>query len=136
MEIRKFAIFYNNGDVVYGGGEDDELVPVYFSRKWLEAPSDGVSHINIQNDDVCRATLKEQEYYFYLPHNFHGKGYIGGSLKIGPYLRQAVEIGSLVKFGGWTDTKNYRAIAVKAHRDTYIRSACGDLAENEEDAAD
>lgn len=134
--MRKFAIFYNDGSVVYGGGDDDELVPVMFSRKWLEAPSDGVCHINIENDDVRRATLKQQEYYFYLPDNYHGKGYIGGSMKIGAFLRQAVDIGSLVKFGGWTDANNYKAIARQAQLDEYIPREFGRLPHNEEDQAD
>lgn len=134
--MRKFSIYYNDGTIVHGGGEEDELVPVYFSRKWLEAPSDGVCHINIEHSQIGRATLKQQEYYFMLPDNSHGNGYIGGSMKIGPYLRQAHNLGSLVKFGGWTDERNYRKIAAQAQRDDYIARNNGQLPENDEDQAD
>ena len=95
--IPRFSIYYNNGDVVQGGGEDDEEVTLTFSRKWLEAPSDGVSHIVVECPTLGRAIRMAYEYYFQLPLNSHGEGDIGGSMKIGPYLRQLTDtVGSLV----------------------------------------
>lgn len=118
--MRKFAIYYNNGDIVYGGGDDDELVPVYFSRKWLEAPSDGVSHVVVDSggsEQVC----KQEDYFIQMPYGEHGDGYVVGTSDLNAFLRQAVNHGSLVKFGGWTSAENYREIADKAHKDPYIR---------------
>lgn len=104
--MKKFIIYYNDGTTVEGGDEDDELVPIYFSRKWLEAPSDGVTMID-REDPRGVISLKEWEFYFQLPDNFHGNGMIGGSNKIGPFLRQAAMPYSLVKFGGWTSHENF-----------------------------
>ena len=130
--MRKFAIFYNDGNVVYGGGDDDEEVTLTFSRKWLEAPSDGVSHI-IQQDSVSnRQTLFGNEYYYQLPYTSHGNGELGASMKAGPFLRQL----GIVKFGGWTASENYYAIAKKAHADTYILHRTVAENEPEEDKAD
>lgn len=132
LPLRKYKIFYNDGSTVEGGSDDDELVPVYFPRKWLEAPSDGVSHINIAHSKSGRATLKQQEYYFIFPEGGHGDGYVGGSMKIGAFLRQT----GLVKFGGWTHENNYSKIALQANQDEYIERQKARLPENDEDQAD
>lgn len=113
MKTPKFSIWYNDGTVVHGGGEDDELVPMYFSKKWLEAPADGVCQID-REDKRGTASLREWEFYFMLPANFHGEGTIGGSNKLGPFLRQAAMPYSLVKFGGWTSYENFNAIRKKS----------------------
>lgn len=136
MNIPKFVIIYNNGDEWYGGGEDDELVPVYFSRKWLEAPSDGVSHIVVENPSLGRSVRKEYEFYYQMPLNFHGEGDIGGSMKIGAYLRQAVDDGGFVKFGGWTSTATYQENARKAHTNDYIKKESAKHREQQEDSTD
>jgi len=134
--MRKFAIFYNDGSVVYGGGDDDELIPVYFSRKWLEAPSDGVCHIAMEDPTLGRAVLKENEFYFQMPFDSHGDGYLGASMKLGAYLRQSFQGGTFVKFGGWTSTENYREIARKAQLDSYIPRPSAKPAVNDEEAVD
>jgi hypothetical protein len=105
-KLPKFSIFYNNGEVVHGGGEDDELVTLQVSRKWLEAPSDGVACVVIQDSVIGRQQLDMYEYYYHFPLNSHAKGACGGSHKIGMYCRQMTDIGGLVKFGGWTDTQH------------------------------
>jgi len=134
--IPKFSIYYTNGEVVHGGGEDDEEVTLTFSRQWLEAPNDGVCHIVVECPDLGRSIRKSYEYYYQLPLNFHGQGDIGGSMKIGPYLRQACDIGGLVKFGGWTSSKTFQDVARKANADTYVPKQSGQRIENEEDSAD
>jgi hypothetical protein len=137
MHVPKFTIVYNDGREVNGGGEDDELVPVYFSKKWLEAPSDGVSHIVVEVPDIGRHTTYGHEYYYQLPLNYHGAGDIGGSMKIGPYLRQLVGTEmSVVKFGGWTSTESYQARARQAHLSTHVPQTCGKRREQQEDPAD
>lgn len=130
--MRKFAIFYNDGTVIYGGGEDDEAITLTFSRKWLEAPSDGVSHINVEDEVIGRQPLKGHEFYYQLPINSHGDGCIGGSMKVGPYLRQI----GVVKFGGWTSSKTFRDIGNKAHRDTYVKPSKNSHREPDEDTSD
>ena len=117
LALRKFAIYYNDGSVVYGGGDDDEEVTLTFSKKWLEAPSDGISHI-VQEDSVTnRQTLFGNEYYYQLPYNSPGEGELGASMKAGAYLRQS----GLVKFGGWTASENFYKIAKRAKADDYIK---------------
>ena len=134
--IPKFSIYYNNGDVVHGGGEEDEEVTLVFSKKWLEAPNDGVSHVVVECPDLGRSIRKQHEYYYQLPLNFHGQGDIGGSMKIGPYLRQACDKGGIVKFGGWTSSKQFQEIARKANADTHVPRQSGQRDDNGEDSAD
>ena len=131
--MRRFSIFYNDGTVVHGGGEDDELVPVYFSRKWLEAPSDGVCAVKTDSAHVGGTVFSQSEFYFQLPFNFHGKGDIFSSNKIGAYLRQACDFGSLVKFGGWTTYEGYNEAQIKARKDEWTRPQTGKVKEPEED---
>lgn len=130
--MRKFAIFYNNGEVVYGGGTEDEEVSITISKKWLEAPNDGVSHIISEVPDMGRLTLKDYEYYYQMPYSCHGEGDIGGSMKIGVYLRQI----GLVKFGGWTSNKNFRAIAGRANLSKWIPQVSARKKIQNEDEAD
>jgi hypothetical protein len=127
--IPRFSIYYTNGDVVHGGGEDDEEVTLTFSKKWLSAPNDGVCHIVVECPDLGRGVRRDQEYYYQLPLNHHGEGDIGCSMKIGPYLRQLCNLGGIVKFGGWTIAKN-------AHADTHVPKQSGRRREQEEDTAD
>ena len=130
--MRKWKIFYNDGTTIEGGGDDDEIVTLQFSKKWLEAPSDGISHI-IQQDSVTnRQTLFGNEYYYQLPYNSHGNGELGASMKAGAFLRQS----GLVKFGGWTASENFYEIAKKARADTYILFRTVAESEPEEDTLD
>lgn len=119
--MRKFAIYYTNGDVVRGGGEDDEYIDIRVSKAWLEAPADGVAVVIQENDMIGRSCLYDMEYYYYLPDNSHGKGDIGSSQKIGAYLRQMTDKGGLVKFGGWTHDETFQDVLRKATRDEEIR---------------
>ena len=115
--MRKFSIFYNDGSVVEGGGDDDELVTLTFSKKWLEAPSDGIAVVVSETQSTGRTTLRASEFYYQLPENSHGKGCHGSSMKIGPFLRQI----GIAKFGGWTDDENHNDIMAKASASTYVQ---------------
>ena len=134
--IPRFSIYYNNGEAVHGGGEDDEEITITFSRKWLEAPNDGVSHIVVECPDLGRSIRRDSEYYYQLPLNQHGQGDIGCSMKIGPYLRQACDLGGMVKFGGWTSSKQYREMSRRANADTHVPRQSGQRGESVEDDAD
>lgn len=134
--LPKFAIFYNNDEVVYGGGEDDEIVWLGFSRKWLEAPSDGVVGVLTENYDLGREELFPYDYYYQLPVGGHGKGCVGSSMKIGAYLRQLCDIGGIVKFGGWTDPVNFRKKVAKLMKDNFIQNQSGKRRPHNEDTAD
>lgn len=134
--MKKFAIYYNNGDIVYGGGEDDEEITLTFSRKWLEAPSDGVAAIQVESFELGRYSVDSQEYYYMLPLEHHGEGDIGGSLKIGPYLRQLSDYGGIVKFGGWTDSTHYKEIKARAMKDGYLMPQTNTRRPHDEDEAD
>lgn len=135
--MRKFIIYYNNGDVVYGGGDADEDVTLTFSKKWLEAPSDGVSCIVYEEYSTGRQILMSNEFFYQLPAEHHGKGAIGGSMKIGPYLRQLTDIGGIVKFGGWTDDQNYDALISKAMKgDDYLPPVSCTRVDSTEDDSD
>ena len=134
--IPRCKIFYTNGDTVECGGDDDEVVTLTFSKKWLEAPSDGITHIISDNGDTGRLTLADNEYYYQMPLNFHGKGDIGQSNKIGPYLRQLTDVGGIVKFGGWTHNLTFKENAKLARADTWVKPPSGTRRENPEDEAD
>lgn len=112
--MRKFTIIYNDGTTVHGGGEDDELVPVYFSKKWLEAPNDGVCHINIEQDNGT-VIQNQYDYYFMLPYASHGDGHVYGCNSMDAYIRQF----SLVKCGGWTSRENFQALMRQARKDNW-----------------
>ena len=110
--MRKVTLFYNDGTVVHGGGEDDEEVTITFSKKWLEAPADGLCLVNLETDDGTIVS-KEWDHYMYHPLEGHGEGAIHGANDIGAYLRQY----GIVKFGGWTSRANYQEMIVKARKD-------------------
>jgi hypothetical protein len=131
--MRKFAIYYNNGDVVYGGGDDDEEVTLTFSKKWLEAPSDGVSCVTVENSNTGRSKLFEHEYYYQLPINHHGDGDVGCSMKLGAFIRQLADQGGIVKCGGWTAAPNHNEQMKKATLDPYIKQGSGTVQVSDED---
>ena len=130
--MRKFSIYYNNGDVVHGGGEDDEEVTLTFSRKWLEAPSDGVAVVVSEAESTGRSQQNAYEYYYQLPINGHGNGVTGGSMKVGAFLRQV----GIVKFGGWTEDVNHNALMIKASHDEWVGKQSANKRPIAEDEAD
>jgi hypothetical protein len=134
--IPRFTIYYANRPPVDGGGEDDEIVYVAFSKKWLEAPADGVTHVVSEVSNVGRYFHSGQEFYYQLPLDSHGKGEIGSSMKIGPFLRQAVDNGSIVKFGGWTSVNVFQSNAAAAAKSAHVPQQSGTVRTNDEDASD
>lgn len=108
--IPKFSIFYTDGERYDGGGRDDEVVTIEVSKKWLEARSDGVVAVVVEDPALNRVVLDSMDFYYQLPVNSDGAGYCGRTNSIGPFLRQV----GLVKFGGWTATDNYREILGRA----------------------
>ena len=134
--MRRFAIYYNNGDVVRGGDDSDEEVTLTFSKKWLEAPSDGVACVVYEDKRVGRQILGSNEYFYQMPIDHHGKGALGASMKIGAYLRQLSDLGGIVKFGGWTDDVNFQEIKNKANKDEVIPYTPNKVEPHSEDEAD
>lgn len=72
--IPKFAIFYNDGSIVEGGGQEDEEITLSFtvSKKWLEAPIDGVQAVVSERADTCRIVWRGTDYYVMLPNETNG----------------------------------------------------------------
>lgn len=130
--MRKFAIYYNDGSVVEGGGDNDDIVMLTFSKKWLEAPSDGVACVVYDNAITGRSKLFASEFYYQLPYNHHGEGSCGSSMKIGAYLRQT----GLVKYGGWTDETNHNNRLTEASKNTYVNPVSAKRKEPQEDTSD
>lgn len=130
--MRKFTIYYNNGDIVEGGGDDDDIVTLTFSKKWLEAPSDGIAVVVSETSTTGRTTLHANEFYYQLPFNRDGKGSNGASMKIGAFLRQL----GLVKFGGWTDDANHQELKKQASKNTYVPRESAKLPDLGEDESD
>lgn len=122
MTLPKFSIYYVDGTRLDGGGEEDELVPLYFSKKWLEAPADGVLAIAVQDPKINRQPLDHQDFYYAFPANHHGKGTCGHAGSLGPYLRSL----GIVKFGMWTHRDNYEDAKRRAMNDRdHIPGDCG-----------
>ena len=107
--MRKFAIFYEDGSVVDGGGEDDEEVELTFkvSKKWLEAPNDGIQAVIEENPITCRYVWRDEDYFYSLPHGFD----LCATSDLGSYLR--VHLKGMIKFGTCTTEKNFEAIFSK-----------------------
>lgn len=101
---KRFAIVYEDGSIVYGGGPDEEMVDVVHRvpRTWLEAPTDGVQAVIAEDHDGPR-TWRGQDHYFVLPcgTEFHSAD------DLGPYLRKRV---GLVKFGLCLNEEDHRTI--------------------------
>lgn len=112
MAFEPFAIFYADGSVVEGGGSDDEVVEVTFrvSKKWLEAPNDGIQAVIVRNPYTCRYVWSGQDHYFMLDG-----GEIHMADDIGPYQR--VHLKGMVKYGLCLNTEDYAKVTqiVKAY---------------------
>lgn len=99
-EIPRGAIFYANGTHHEFGGPDDELVPIWVSRAWLEAPSDGVIAVSAAQDYTGRHMLRGDEFYYPL---------LDGSYEVGMCnnLHSFIRTSGLVKCGSWVGSKAY-----------------------------
>jgi len=89
----RFAIFYED-EVVEGGGPGDETVDIVFrvSKKWIEAPVDGVQAVVVEDPHTSRKVLNGEDYYYAIP-----SGHIGATSDLGAFLRGHLQ--GLVKFG-------------------------------------
>lgn len=112
MAFEPFAIFYSDGSVVEGGGEDDEVVEVTFkvSKQWLEAPNDGVQAVIVRNPYTCRYVWSGQDHYFML-----SGGEIHMADDIGPYHRMYLK--GMMKYGLCLNTEDFADLAkqIKAY---------------------
>lgn len=105
--MRKLAIFYANGEVIECGFDDDQEVELNFcfkvSKKWLEAPNDGIQAI-IQHDPIrARHVLRGHDYFYALPD-----GMIHAADPLAPYLNQHLK--GLVKYGVCLTDADYKKI--------------------------
>ena len=121
MAFDKFAIFYSNGDIIEGGDEDDEVVEVTIrtTRKWLEAPNDGVQAVVVYNPYSCRYVWRDQDHYFMLDG-----GEIHAADDIGPYLREHLK--GLMKFGLCVNREEWEEVYRKVKAYNGIPRDCGE----------
>ena len=120
MAFDRWAIFYADGSVVEGGGEDDEIVEVTFrvNKKWLEAPNDGIQAVIQENPYSCRYVWRGQDHYFQM-----SGGEVHMADDIGPYLREHLK--GMMKFGLCINREEHEAIQAKVNAYTKIpRDGC------------
>ena len=112
MAFEPFAIVYSDGSIVEGGGDDDEIVELTFkvSRKWLEAPNDGVQAVIVKNPYSCRYVWRGHDHYFQMDG-----GEIHAADDIGPYHRMHLQ--GMMKFGLCMNTEDFAEVAkiIKAY---------------------
>lgn len=119
MAFEPFAIFYDDGSVVEGGDDTDELVEITFkvSKKWLEAPNDGVQAIVVRNPYTCRYVWRGHDHYFTLDG-----GELHAADDIGAYLRKHLK--GMMKFGLCMNTEEYAELAKKVKAYDKIPREC------------
>ena len=85
-DVPKYAVFYGDGTVVEGGGDDtdDEWVEVTLRipRIFMEAPPDNVQAVVVANPYTCRYVWEGNDYYYWVPN-----GEACSTDSIGEYLR-------------------------------------------------
>lgn len=119
--MKKFAIFYNDGSIIEGGGKDDEKITLSFtvSRKWLEAPIEGVQAVVAERADTCRIVWRGTDYYMMLPDETNGDCtvYSPQDDNLSVYLRTVLQ--GMVKFGMCLGDESYRELMkrVKEYKD-------------------
>ena len=123
-----FAIFYNDGSIAEGGGEDDEMVEVTFkvSRKFLEAPNDGIQAIVVYNPYSCRYVWRDSDHFFML-----SGGEIHAADDIGPYLRKHLK--GMMKFGLCLNREEYEDVFRKVKAYKNIPTECDRIPRPDDD---
>ena len=103
--MKEFAIFYDDGSIIEGGGDDDEVIELTFkvSKKWLNAPADGVQAVIVKDDYVCRHVLYGKDHYFMIDG-----GEICNENDIGPYHRKHLK--GMFKYGLNLNTEQHLEI--------------------------
>ena len=91
--VPKYAIFYGDGEIVEGGGDDDEWVDVTLRipRKWRDAPAVKVQAVIVENPYTSRYVWRHSDHYYWVP-----SGEVCSTDVIGEYLRGYVPA---IKFG-------------------------------------
>ena len=119
MAFEPFAIFYDDGSIVEGGDETDEIVELTFrvSKQWLEAPNDGVQAVVVRNPYSCRYVWRGQDHYFMLDG-----GEIHAADDIGAYLRK--HLMGMMKYGLCLNTEDYAKVAAKVKAYDKIPREC------------
>lgn len=117
--IEPFAIFYADGSVVEGGGDDDQVVEVTFrvSKQWLDAPNDGIQAVIVRNPYTCRYVWRGHDHYFML-----SGGEIHAADDIGPYQRQHLK--GMLKYGLCVNTEEFAEVAKKVKAYNRIPRDC------------
>lgn len=117
--VEPFAIFYDDGSIVEGGGDDDEIIEVTLrvSKKWCAAPVDGIQAVVVRNPYSCRYVWRGLDHYFML-----SGGEIHGADSIGAYLRKHLK--GVMKFGLCLNTEEYAEVAKRVKSYTKIPREC------------
>jgi hypothetical protein len=119
--MRQHTIFYSDGSLIECGFEDDEEIEVVFkfkvSKKYFNAPIDGLQAIVQQDNIRCRHTLRGQDHYFVLP-----SGMVHSSDNLAPFLNEHLK--GIVKFGVCLDDDEYREVLQKVKAYNRISRNC------------
>jgi len=100
--MRKFAIFYEDGSVIEGGGGDLVEIVLKAPRAWLNAPSDGVQAVVFEKDDGSIGHANSTDYYFPMhPELNHCSD-------LSPFLH--VDLKGFMKFGASIPRDEYERI--------------------------
>ena len=104
--MRRFEIYYHNGTIIRGGGNDDEYVSIRVPKSWIEAPPDGVQAIVVEDEERGCALLRERDFYMIGSKDSPFNGAIMQTKDLGPYLREM----GLVKYGLWMDSRKFQEL--------------------------
>jgi hypothetical protein len=108
----RFAVFYADGSVVEGGGEDDEFVEVTIrvSRDWLEAPAARVLGVVAEQGDISRVVLRGVDFYYPLEDGEYGFAdhLAAWSRKMGGVVKEGEYVSDRLMAGFWAWAKEYR----------------------------
>jgi hypothetical protein len=124
--LNKFAIFYTDGTVIEGGGEDDETITLEFtvSKKWLNAPDHGIQAVVVEQPFTCRSVYGASPYYIQLPIEYNGGGeiYPPENGDLGPYFHNYLQ--GMVKFGQMVSNEKWQEIHDKVKKYKGIPRDC------------
>lgn len=118
--MNKYAIFYGDGSIVEGGGEDDEMVDVVFKvpKKWLKAPNEDVQAVLEQNPITCRYMWQGEDYFYPVKE---GTDFCHTS-DMGAFLRTQMK--GIIKFGACTTAENFTNIMRVINKYDRIPKVC------------
>lgn len=113
-DIPRYAIFYGDGSVVEGGGEDDEWVEVRLRipKTWRDAPPDNVQAVICENPYSSRYVWRGTDFYYWVPD-----GEASCADSIGEFMRGYLP---LIKFGLCLPEADYSDLVAKLKQYTGI----------------